>query len=77
MREFAKLEALAEEMADRLRKRGALELPATLASGAGMAAFAHASIEWLHDPSVPLKERLDLAHVALRSLIAERASPGH
>ena len=67
-RELAKLEALADAMASELRSRGVPDLPAILASRAGMAAFAHATIGWLEDATVPLGQRLDAALATLRSL---------
>ena len=68
-RELAKMAALADALAAALRARGIADLQAVLAARTGMAAFAHATIAWLDDPTPGLGERLDLAHGALTALL--------
>ena len=68
-RELAKLEALSDALALALRERGVSQLPAELAARAGMASFAHATLEWLEGDQPALAERLDMAERALKSLL--------
>jgi AcrR family transcriptional regulator len=68
-RELAKLEALSDSLALALRARGVPDLEAALAAQAGIAAFAHATLAWLEDDEVTLRERLDQAERALRALL--------
>ncbi|MGI4801978.1 MAG: TetR/AcrR family transcriptional regulator [Janthinobacterium lividum] len=68
-RELSKLEALSNALALALRARGVPELSAALAASAGMAAFADATLSWLENENPCLTERLDLAEVALKSLL--------
>ena len=70
-RETAKMTALADALAAALQARGVAELRAVLAAGAGVAAFAHATMSWLKDPTVGLGERLDRAALELKALLAE------
>jgi hypothetical protein len=60
-RELAKLEALSYALALALRSRDVPDLQALLASRAGMAAFAHATISWLGNNEPGLADRLDRA----------------
>ena len=68
-RELSKLEALSNALALALRARGVPELSAALAASAGMAAFADATLSWLENENPGLAERLDLAELALKSLL--------
>ena len=70
-RELAKLAALGDALAEKLRSRRVPELQATLAARAGMVAFARATVAWLEDPSVDLGERLDLAKRGLREILSQ------
>ncbi len=69
-RELAKVEALADALADALRARGVAHLRALLAARAGMAAFAQAAATWLDDPEIELGERVDHAYRELRAILA-------
>ena len=77
-RELAKTDALADALAAALRARGVADHPAELAARAGMAAFVHATVAWLEDPSVGLGEHLDLADRELQALFedVQRRRPG-
>lgn len=68
-RELAKMAALADVLANALRERGFAELEATLAARTGMAAFSHATIQWLEDDKIGLSKRIDLAHCSLKALL--------
>lgn len=68
-REIAKHDALAAALAEALKARGVAELPAILAAHTGMAAFVHATVAWLDDPGVGLRERVELAYQALKQLL--------
>ncbi len=68
-RELAKLEVLADALADALRGRGVKAQPAVLAARTGMAAFAHATIAWLDTPEPKLADRLDAVLGDLRQLL--------
>ena len=70
-RELAKLASLADALATALRARGVSDLRAVLAARTGMAAFGHATVAWLDDPSQGLGERLDLVFRELKALVAE------
>ena len=70
-RELAKIDALAEALAEALEARGVPALRAGLAARAGMAAFTGATLAWLADPSVGVGERVDRAFGELRALLAE------
>lgn len=72
-RELAKHEVLADALADALRARGIGEQSALLAARTGMAAFAHATITWLHKPEPGLAERLDAVLHDLRALLGQDA----
>lgn len=68
-REMAKLAMLSDALADALKARGVGDLRAILAARTGMAAFAHATVAWLDDPTIDLGTRLDLAFKELRALL--------
>ena len=70
-RELAKIAALAQALADALTARGVPDLRAVLAAQTGMAAFVHATLAWLDDPTVGFGERIDLAACELKALLAE------
>ena len=70
-REAAKTAALADALAEALRARGVTDVRAALASRTGMAAFVHATVSWLDDPSQDLGQRLDIAFHELKTLWAE------
>lgn len=70
-REMAKLDALALALAAALQARGVAPLPAVLAARTGMAAFVQATVSWLDDPDGGLGARLDQAHGALQTLLAD------
>ena len=70
-RELMKIAALGDTLAAALMARGVPELRAVLAARAGMAAFVHATLVWLDDPSVELGERFDLAFREMKALLAE------
>ena len=70
-RELAKLAALTDALARVLQARGVERLESVLAAHTGMAAFAHATIGWLDDPTLELAEYLDRAFHGLKALIAE------
>ena len=72
-REMAKMAALADALTAALQARGVADLRAVLAARIGMAAFVHATISWLDDPSQGLGERIDLAYRELKALLAESA----
>ena len=69
-REQAKVAALAGALARALEARGVPALPAALAAGTGMAAFAHVTTAWLDKPDPPLAERLAEASAELKRLLA-------
>ena len=71
-RELAKIAALTDALAAALKARGVADLRAVLAARTGMAAFVHATLSWLDDPTVGLGERFDLAFREMRALLAER-----
>jgi AcrR family transcriptional regulator len=73
-RELAKIAALADALAAALRERGFAELEATLAARAGMAAFTHATIQWLEDAEIGLGKRIDRTHRGLKALLKESTS---
>ena len=70
-RELTKIAALGDALAAALMIRGVPELRAVLAAQAGMAAFVHATLVWLDDPSTGLGERFDLAFREMKALLAE------
>lgn len=70
-RELAKLDALADALADALKKRGIADLRAILAARTGMAAFTHATLAWLDDPVMSFGERIDLIGLELKAIWAE------
>ena len=70
-RELTKIDSLTDALAVALTARGVPELRAVLAARAGMAAFVHAILSWLDDPSVGLGERFDLAFGEMKALLAE------
>ena len=69
-RELAKLAVLTDALATALKARGVADLQATLAAQIGMAAFANATIGWLHNPDPGLGKRLDVALSELKALLA-------
>ena len=71
-RELAKTAALADALADALRRRGVDDLPALLAARTGMVAFVQAIVAWLDDPAIGLSERLNQARGALAALFSVR-----
>lgn len=71
-RELAKIAALTDALADALKARGVADLRAVLAARIGMAAFVHATIAWLEDPTIGFGKRLDLASHELKGLLVER-----
>ena len=68
-REFAKLAALTDALANALKMRDVEDLPAVLAAQTGMAAFAIATISRLDDPALDLEEHLDRALSVLKALL--------
>lgn len=70
-RELAKVGALADALADGLKARGVADLRAVLAARTGMAAFVHATMLWLDDPTPDLVERLDVAFHELKALLTD------
>lgn len=70
-RELAKMAALSGAVSDALKARGVTDLRAVLAARTGMAAFVHATISWLDDPTAGLGERLDLAYRELKALLTD------
>ena len=74
---MAKMTALADALAVALKARGVAELRADLAAQTGMAAFVHATVSWLDDPSQGLGERLDLVLRELQALLADREEDKH
>lgn len=68
-RELAKIAALSDAIAAALERRAVPPLHAALAARVGMAAIAHAQIEWLNDDSIGLGERFAMARQALRDLL--------
>ena len=70
-RELSKIASLGDALAAALMTRGVPELRAVLAARAGMAAFVHATLVWLDDPSVGLGERFDLAFREMKTILTE------
>ena len=70
-RELAKIAALTDALAAALKARGVADLRADLAARTGMAAFVHATLAWLDDPTMGIGERFDLAFHELNALLAE------
>lgn len=68
-RELAKLEVLANALAEAMQARGVGEQAALLAAQIGMAAFARATIAWLEVAEPSLDERLNLVFREIRSLL--------
>jgi AcrR family transcriptional regulator len=68
-RELAKLDALADALAQAMEVRGVQPLQAALAARAGLAAFAQATLAWLEDERPSLDERLAAAERSLRALV--------
>ena len=64
-RELTKISALSNALAGALERRGIDSLEAMLAAQTGMAAFAHATSEWLADDSIELSERFALAQQSI------------
>lgn len=67
-RELAKLAFLTSALAEGLEARGVERRLATLAAGAGMAAFGHAVASWIEHPDVRLNTHLERAFEQLRRL---------
>lgn len=67
-RELAKIAALTETLAQALCARGDGDLIAAMASQAAMGVFTYATVAWLSDPQVTLKDRLLETESALRGL---------
>jgi len=72
-RQLAKTASTIAITAEALQRRGVEANLATLAAGAGMAAFGHAAHAWFADPSVSLGTYLERAFQALRGLSASGA----
>lgn len=70
-REGAKVAALVNALASGLQKRGVAALRAALASQAAMGGLAQATLGWLDDPTVELRERIDDTARELKALLAE------
>ena len=70
-RELTKIAALGDALAAALMDRDVPELRAVLTAQVGMAAFVHATLVWLDDPSVGLGERFDLAFREMKTLLTE------
>ena len=70
-RELAKIAALTDALATALKARGVVDLRAALAARTGMAAFVHATLSWLDDPTLGFGERIDLVFGELKALLAE------
>ena len=68
-RELAKIDLLADALAEALRARGVADLRALFAARIGMAAFVHATVGWFEDPEIAFRERLDLAARELKTLL--------
>ena len=75
-RELAKSAALADALAAALQARGTGTLASVVAARTGMAAFAHATVVWLEDPTSDLADRLDAVAAALKVLVAEFGTAG-
>ncbi len=69
-RELAKVAVLGDALAAALRARGVGDLRAVLAARTGMAAFVHATLSWLNDPTVELGEHFDLAFREMKAVLA-------
>ncbi len=69
-RELAKVAALAEALAQALRRRGVDERLAALAARTGMETFRHAVESWLADPAGGVGAHLDRAFDELHGLAA-------
>lgn len=67
-RELTKIAALTTRLAAALKTRGVADLEALLAAHAGMAAFVHATVNWLEDGSTGLAARLDQVERELKAL---------
>ena len=70
-RELAKIDMLADALAEALAGRGVAGLRAVLAARIGVMAFAHATIAWLDDPTIGLGDRFDLVFGDLSPLLVE------
>lgn len=68
-RELAKIDALAIALTGALKARGVPALEATLAARMGMAAFAHATTEWLDDAHLELATLFDDAQRTIARMI--------
>jgi AcrR family transcriptional regulator len=73
-RELAKIAALSDAIAVALQQRGTPALEAVLAARTAMAAFAHATAQWLQDESLGLGERFDQARRSLANMTEFSAS---
>jgi len=69
-RQLAKTASTTAAAAAALQRRGVDANLATLAAGAGMAAFSHAARSWVKDPSLTLGIHLERAFQALHGLSA-------
>ena len=69
-RQLGKTATTIAVVAAAVRQRGVEPNLATLAAGAGMAAFSHAAQAWVADPSISLETYLNRAFVALQGLSA-------
>ncbi len=74
-RELSKISSLTDALTASLTARGVPDLRAALAAQIGMAAFTHATLEWLDDPRPGLAERLDLVARELAALFYEDRFP--
>jgi len=76
-RELIKMERLSESIAAALCRRGVAEPAASLAAGAGVAAFRTAFATWVHDDNAPDFSRVIAEAVAeLRAVTAAVPSAG-
>jgi AcrR family transcriptional regulator len=69
-RDLAKAAAMADTVADALRRRGVPDRPAQLTAQVGWATFHHAAENWIADPSADLVAHLQRAFDELRTLSA-------
>lgn len=68
-RELAKLEALSDALAAVMRARGVRDVQAELSAQIGVAAFASATVAWLGNESLGLKERLNTIEAEIGNLL--------
>lgn len=72
-REGAKRAALVDALALALQARGITAIRAALAAQAAIGGLSQATLAWLTDPAIGLRDRIDLAARELRCLLTEAA----